>query len=146
MNWPVWLANLVLILHVTWVAAVVLGFLAILYGLVRLRAWAVNPWLRAIHLGMIAYVVLESWLGVPCPLTVWERDLRLLGGQSVVAGSDFIGFWLRRVLFVRLEPALLHSLYAAFGLAVFVTFVLAPPRFHRPVIPSRTPETDRAAA
>jgi hypothetical protein len=69
-----------------------------------------------------------------------------LGGQSVVAGSDFIGFWLRRFLFVRLEPALLHTLYAAFGLAVFVTFVLAPPRFRPPVFPPNTPETDRAAA
>ncbi len=80
------------------------------------------------HLAMIAYVVLESWLGVPCPLTLWENELRRLAGESDYPG-DFIGYWAHRLIFFRAEPWVFTLVYTLFGLVVLATFVLAPPRW-----------------
>jgi hypothetical protein len=100
-----------------------------LYGLARRRSWARNAWVRCIHLGMIATVVILSIFRLPCPLTVWERNLRLAAGEVLVGPNDFIGFWLRRLIFVPVPLEVLHMLYVAFGAVVLGLFVLAPPRF-----------------
>ena len=50
-------------------------------GVVLRWKWVRNPWFRAIHLIAIGIVVAESLAGIPCPLTVWERQLRKMAGQ-----------------------------------------------------------------
>ncbi len=52
---------------------------------------------------MIGIVVAEALAGIPCPLTVWERQLRKAAGQVAYPG-DFIGYWTHRLLFYRAEP------------------------------------------
>ena len=78
----IWLADLVLACHVAYVAFVVLGQAAILAGLAWGASWARNPTLRWLHLAMILIVAAEALLGIECPLTRWERDLRLSAGQA----------------------------------------------------------------
>ena len=41
--------------------------------------------------------------GVPCPLTVWEKQLRVQAGQASYPG-DFLGYWVHRLIFYRAEP------------------------------------------
>jgi hypothetical protein len=80
-------------------------------------------------------VVVESWLGIPCPLTVWEQDLRRLAGQASYHGA-FLANWLHDVLFVDLPPAAFTLLYTAFAVCVLLAFVLVPPRLKvRPLSP-----------
>ncbi|MHB1034514.1 MAG: DUF2784 domain-containing protein [Pirellulales bacterium] len=120
------LADLVLVLHLAYVAFVVLGQAAILAGLVARWRWARNFWFRSVHLAAITIVAAEAALGIVCPLTVWEDNLRVLAGQPGPEGS-FIGHWLHRILFVELSEEALTAAYAAFAMAVLATFVLAPP-------------------
>jgi len=70
------LADLVLVIHLAYAGFIVLGMAAILLGIVLKWQWVRNFWFRLIHLIMIAIVVEESILGVICPLTDWEDQLR----------------------------------------------------------------------
>jgi hypothetical protein len=129
-RWVVWravLADLIVVAHAAYVSFVVLGLLAILVGIAFRWNWVRNPWFRWIHLSMIGIVVAEALAGIPCPLTVWERQLRSGAGQVAYAG-DFIGYWTHRFLFYRFEPWVFTVVYAAFGLAVLAVFILAPPQ------------------
>lgn len=123
-------ADLVVAAHFAYVGFVVLGLLLTLTGIASRWEWVRNPWFRGVHLAMILVVVAESWFGVTCPLTTWEKDLRRAAGQASY-GGDFVGRWLHEVLFFELPPAVFTAIYMAFGVLVLATFVLAPPRWRR---------------
>ena len=76
MLWRRLLADLVVVAHAAYFSFVVLGLVAILAGIAFRWKWVRNPWFRWIHLSMIGIVVAEAIAGIPCPLTVWERQLR----------------------------------------------------------------------
>jgi hypothetical protein len=121
------LADVVAVVHFAYVAFVVLGLVVILVGLARRWGWVRNFWFRMIHLLLIAVVVIEALGGVTCPLTTWERELRGLADQQEQPGS-FVGRMVNRVLFYDLPEWVFRVLHCLFGAAVFLTFVLAPPR------------------
>jgi hypothetical protein len=109
------------------VAFVVFGLLLTLVGVARRWQWVRNPWFRGVHLATILIVVAEAWLGIVCPLTNWEQQLRRLAGQTTYRG-DFVGRWLHEVLFFDLPPWAFTTIYTLFGLAVIATWVFAPSR------------------
>lgn len=131
------LADVVLIVHVGFVAFVIVALLAVLVGWLLGWGWVRNLWFRISHVVAIGIVVAESWAGVTCPLTTWEDNLRRLAGQNVADGS-FIGRWLQSVLFYDFEPWVFTVAYTTFGGLVLLTFLLAPPRLRR------TPQTEEA--
>lgn len=120
-------ANGVLILHVGYVAFVVLSLLLILIGGLFRWRWVRNRWFRAVHLLAIAIVVLESWLNITCPLTTLENWLRVKAGAETYDG-DFIAIWLHSILFFDLPPWVFVYGYTAFGAAVLAGLILVPPR------------------
>lgn len=120
-------ANGVLILHVCYVAFVVLGLLLILVGGLFRWRWVRNRWFRAVHLLAITIVVLESWLNITCPLTTLENWLRVKAGAETYEG-DFIAIWLHSILFFDLPPWVFVYGYTAFGAAVLAGLILVPPR------------------
>jgi hypothetical protein len=121
-------ADVVLILHVAYVAAVVLGLAAIWIGWWCGARWVRNPWIRGGHLVMIAVVVAESWIGVICPLTTWEWQLRLAAGQSP-SNPGPIAPWLHPLLFVDAEWWVFTTCYSSFGLLVLLSFIVIRPTF-----------------
>jgi hypothetical protein len=122
------LADAIVVVHLVYVAFVVLGMAAILLGIVRRWSWVRNFWFRTVHLLMIAIVVVESLCGILCPLTDWEDRLRDASGSPNEPGS-FIGRWAHDLLFIDLPPWVLTVCYVVFGLAVLLAFLLAPPRW-----------------
>jgi hypothetical protein len=128
MPWAKLLADLIVVLHATYVSFVVFGLVLILLGIALRWAWVRNFWFRIIHLVAIGIVVLEALIGLTCPLTHWEERLRAMAGEEGYAG-DFIGYWAHRLIFYRAEPWVFTVLYVSFGLAVLAAFVLAPPRW-----------------
>ena len=83
-----WLADLVLVAHLAFVAFVVLG------GLLVLR----RPRVAWVHLPAAAWGVCIEFAGWICPLTPLENSLRLRGGAAAYAG-DFIGHYVTTVLY-----------------------------------------------
>lgn len=115
--------------HVLFVAFVVFGLALILAGGLFNWAWVRNPWFRVAHLAAIGIVVLQSWIGMICPLTSWEMALRERGGDATYSGS-FIAHWLDSLLYYR-APAWVFALcYTAFAAVVIASwFWIRPRRF-----------------
>ncbi|MFT4176764.1 MAG: DUF2784 domain-containing protein [Luteolibacter sp.] len=125
------LADLVLILHVSFVAFVLIGQLLILIGGFSGWKWIRNPWFRTSHLAAIGVVVFEAWAGIVCPLTTLERSLRFRAGDEVYSES-FIAHWLHRILFYNDVPLwIFTACYTAFGLLVILTWWKFPPKKER---------------
>ncbi|MGD0382372.1 MAG: DUF2784 domain-containing protein [Thermoguttaceae bacterium] len=122
------LADLVLVIHLAYAGFIVLGMAAILLGIVLKWQWVRNFWFRLIHLSMIAIVVEESILGVICPLTDWEDQLREKAGETVQQGS-FIARLIHKFMFYEVPPATIITAYCVFFLAMLLVFILAPPRW-----------------
>ena len=130
MSWASRLADLIVFFHATYVGFIVFGLAAILLGVVLRWNWVRNFWFRAIHLIAIGIVVGESLVGMRCPLSIWEAQLRKVAGQTVYSG-DFLGYWAHRLIFFRADPWVFTFIYMLFGMAVLATFLLAPPRRSR---------------
>ena len=122
------LADVIVAIHVSYVAFVVIGQLAILVGLVRRWAWVRNCWFRLAHLIAIVIVGLEAAWGVTCPLTNWENRARSLAGQSIEQGS-FVGRLLHNLLFFDCPQRYFDWAHIVFAVIVVATFALAPPRW-----------------
>jgi hypothetical protein len=109
--------------------------------------WARNPWFRFTHLLAIAIVAFEAIQGLPCPLTVWEGQLRELGGQAFNGSESFMGKLLHDVLFIENVPQLvLDTGYVATMILVLQGLIMYPPRWFRVGKRSATAVEPRAEA
>ena len=120
-------ADVLLITHTLFVAFVVLGLVAIYLGFWLSWGWVRNFWFRALHLGGMGFVVLESWAGVICPLTIWEMQLREKAGQATYAGS-FIQHWLQSLLYYEAPDWVFMIIYTVFGSLVLASWFIVRPR------------------
>ncbi|HEV3164197.1 MAG TPA: DUF2784 domain-containing protein [Isosphaeraceae bacterium] len=122
------LADLIVVIHFSYVAFVVFGMLAILLGLALRWRWVRNFWFRVAHLVAIAVVAAQALAGVICPLTTLENHLRRQAGQATYPGA-FIGYWAHQLTFHEAPRWAFTLCYTVFGLAVLGTFGFAPPRW-----------------
>ena len=121
------LADLILLLHTSFVVFVMAGLVCVLIGGVRGWRWVRNPWFRWAHLLAIGIVVLQAWLGVLCPLTTLEMALRERAGDVTYPGS-FIAHWLEALLYYRAPPWVFIVCYTVFGLLVVASWYVVHPR------------------
>lgn len=128
MNNPALLADLLAVIHAGYVLFVVGGQVLILIGWSAGWFWTRNPWFRWLHLGAIGLVVLEVILGVYCPLTLIEADLRRQAGETGYADMSFIGYWVNRLLYFDVPLWQSHVAYVVFAALVAWSFVRYPPR------------------
>jgi len=120
-------ADLTLVLHSLYVSFVVLGLILIFVGHSRGWSWVRNPWFRITHLLAIGVVVVQSWLGIDCPLTVWEKQFRAEAGETEYAGG-FIAHWLQKFLFYDAPPWVFVVAYTVFGVLVLISWFRVRPR------------------
>lgn len=123
-------ADLVVVVHFAFVAFVLFGQLLVVAGGICGWRWVRNRWFRGLHVACIAVVVFEAWLGITCPLTTWERQLRHAAGQASYRG-DFLAHWAHQLLFYNLPPHVFTIVYTLFGGLVLATLWLVPPRLRR---------------
>lgn len=127
------LADVVVAIHVGYVAYVLLGQLAIVVAAPFRWQWARNPWFRFTHLLAITIVAVEAVMHWRCPLSIWEEDLRRLAGQDAGTGETFMGRMLHSLLFIDNMPEVFFTtLYLAMLAVVVQGLVMYPPRWFRP--------------
>ncbi|MDH3761707.1 MAG: DUF2784 domain-containing protein [Gammaproteobacteria bacterium] len=120
-------ADTLLVGHGLFVFFVVAGLLLVFIGKWRAWSWVYHYWFRVAHLLAIGVVVLQSWLGMICPLTVWEMQLRTMAGDQVYSGA-FIAHWLQQLLYYRAPEWVFALLYTAFGALVVASWFWVRPR------------------
>lgn len=132
-----WLADAVLLVHAAVVLFVVLGLPAIVWGHPRGWAWAHAWGWRTLHLGAIAVVALQAWLGRYCPLTLWESALRERAGSNGYQTS-FIQHWVSAWMYYDAPLWVFACLYTAFGVAVVWAWWRFPPRLPQSIALNRS--------
>jgi hypothetical protein len=103
-------ADLVLILHLAFVLFVLLG------GLLLLR-WPKLVWL---HLAAVTWGGIIEFIGLVCPLTPLEVNLRRLGGQAGYEG-DFVQHYITASLY---PSGLTRKMQIGLGISVLVLNML----------------------
>ena len=126
------LADFIVAFHTLFVGFVVVGQALILIGLVCRWKWVRNPWFRVIHRLCIGVVAAEATCGVICPLTLWERDLRALSGQTV--NDSVVGWFFNSILFFNMPREFFTWIHISFGALVLGTFLIGMPRFRRKTV------------
>ena len=119
-------ADAILIIHLAFVIYVVFGLLAIYVGHFLKWSWIRNFWFRISHLVAIGIVVLQSWLGIICPLTIWEISLRKEAGDATYSGS-FIQHWLQKILYYSAPEWVFVLSYTVFGCLVLANWFIIKP-------------------
>jgi hypothetical protein len=83
---------------------------------------------RIIHASMLAAVSLLMVLGIPCPLTIWEKTLR----QSPVYEGSFLAAWLNKILYMEgFDPTHVMIMDFAFTVLVISSFYWRPTTIRR---------------
>ena len=116
-------ADVILIVHFTFVLFVIGGLALIWIGHAAGWPWVRNFWFRAAHLAAIIFVAGEALLGVACPLTLWEDALR-----NTAHEKSFIARWVHRMMFYSAPEWVFTALYVAFALLVAATYWFIPPQ------------------
>lgn len=125
------LADLVLVVHFSYVAFVVVGFVIIWLGFFLRWQWVRNFYFRLAHLVAMGIVALEAVAGIICPLTVWEERLRFLAGGGHRYAGSFVQHWLHRILFYEASESVFQVLYVAFFTLILLSLWVVKPRWPR---------------
>ena len=125
--WYSLFADLVVAIHIAYVAYIILGIALILVGLKRKWSWVRSPWFRLSHFAAILIVILELIFKTTCPLTVLELKFRSFAGQPVTEAT-FVERLMYYILSGWLPGSVSNSIYIVVALVIAATFVLAPPR------------------
>ena len=120
-------ADLVLLLHASFVLFVVAGLVLIFVGKIRCWGWVRNFWFRSAHLIAIGLVMIQTWFGAICPLTTLEMALRSSAGMATYPGA-FISYWLETLLYYQAPVWVFALCYTVFGALVIASWFWVPPR------------------
>lgn len=121
------LADALAFAHLLFVLFVVGGQVLILFGWWRGWRWTRRPLLRWLHLAAMGFVLVQTWFGEPCPLTVWENELRAQAGAPGYT-RGFIADFVRWLLYYDAPQWVFTLLYTLFGALLLATFLWYPPR------------------
>ena len=126
------LADVLVAIHVAYIAYVVLGQLLIIVAAPMKWEWARNPWFRFSHLTAIGVVAYEAVRNLRCPLTVWEEQLRALAGQTFNGSETFMGRVLHDLMFIENQPEIFFTtMYIGVLVLVVQGLIMYPPRMFR---------------
>ncbi len=122
-------ADMILIVHVSFVLFVVVGAMAIYAGHWLSWEWVRHYWFRVLHLAAILVVVLQSWASLICPLTTWEMELREKAGDATYEGA-FIQHWLHTLLYFEAPGWVFAVIYTLTGGIIIASWFIVPPKRH----------------
>jgi len=120
-------ADLILVIHLAFIAFIVLGQAGILIGYFRDWRWVRRRTFRLAHLTAIGIVVILAWTSLWCPLTVWENALRRAGGGPGYSES-FIQHWVSRLVYWDLPLWVLTIVYTLFAGLVAISWFKVKPK------------------
>ncbi|MDC0228170.1 DUF2784 family protein [Alphaproteobacteria bacterium] len=116
------IADIVLMSHFAIVIFITFGIFLIPIGYKSNWLWVKNFKLRICHCGMMLFITLEALLGITCPLTSIENNLR-----GVDKTTSFISYWINQIIYWDLPSKFFIILYCAVLIWTFLLWKLFPP-------------------
>ena len=116
------IADIVLIFHFCIVIFITFGFFLIPIGYKFGWVWITNLKLRIFHCGMMIFVTLETVLGITCPLTSIENNLR-----GIYESTSFVSYWIKQIIYWDAPAQFFIILYCIFLVWTFLMWKLFPP-------------------
>ena len=116
------LADAILLIHAFVVTFIVGGAFYIWIGAWRDWTGIRSPLFRYVHIGAMLFVAAETVMGLVCPLTLWEQELR-----GEYSDTGFVADWVGRMIYYDLPGWVFSTAYVAFAGALIVTLILVPP-------------------
>jgi len=125
-------ADLVICLHLMWIGFLIFG---------ALLAYK-RPWLRAVHLGGLAFSITMQVYHWYCPLTYVEQWLRYRQHPDATYTGAFIAHYAERLVYLRVSPGLILvlTLCICAGTA-YIYLAWRPPARRAPLV-ATTPRAD----
>ncbi len=124
------LAAVVLAVHIAIIAFNVLGLVLIPWGAWRGWQWIRRPWWRLAHLVALSIVALQALLGRACFLTLWQDHWLALAGRQT-GHQPLIQGWIDRLLFWPMPLAFFAVLYVLVWVYVIWLWYQVPPHWRR---------------
>ena len=116
-------ADLVMVAHFLLAAFVALGLVVIPFGYKFGWSWVRNRRLRISHALVMGFITAETIVGLTCPLTILEYELR---GDS--SPQSFVGHWIQQILYWDLPHETFIILYFMCFAWVIFLWKSFPPR------------------
>ena len=129
----IFLADAILIVHVLFVFFVVFGLFAIYLGCFLKWHWIRNRIFRIVHLSAIGIVVIQSWIGFICPLTIWEMALRVEAGSETYSGFVYSALVAKVALLYSSRMGIYSNAYNLWWYGSSKLVFSAPERTHEVV-------------
>ena len=120
------IADIVLIFHFCIVIFITFGFFLIPIGYKFGWVWVTNLKLRILHCVMMMFVTLETLLGITCPLTSIENNLR-----GVYESTSFVSYWIKKIIYWESSTQFFIILYVVFLVWTFLMWKFFPPRIKK---------------
>ncbi len=120
-------ADAILVVHIAFVLFIVIGGVLIWLGGWRRWSWIRYRLFRQLHLAAMAFVLVETLLGMICPLTEWEAALRQRAGHDPYGDDTFMQYWLQRLLYQEWSHTTFIALYAFVFIAIVAAWFVYPP-------------------
>ena len=117
------LADIVLILHFFIVIFITVGFFLIPIGYYYDWNWIKSLKLRLFHCALMFLVTFETLVGITCPLTSIENNLRGMSNSK-----SFISFWIEKIIYWDFPTKFFIFLYFIFLGWTLLMWKIYPPK------------------
>ena len=116
------IADFILLFHFCIVIFISFGFILIPVGYSFDWIWIKKRYLRLLHAGMMSFITFETLLGMICPLTIIENNLR-----GINENHSFISMWVSEIIYWNLPSKFFVILYCILLLWTFLMWKIYPP-------------------
>ena len=124
------LSDIILVVHFLFIAFLLGGQGCILMGAFQHWKWIRRRGFRLAPLVAIAFIVMQSWVGMMCPLTIWENTCRRTAGETTYTGT-FVSYWVSKIVYFDAPQWLFTTAYTLFGLIVLASWFIVKPEKKR---------------
>ena len=115
-------ADIILVIHFLIVFFIISLFALVPYGYYKKWTWVSIKKIRYTHLFLITFVAIESIVGIICPLTILENNLR-----GTITNQTLVSKYLSKLIFFDFPGSFFLSLYLiGFLFAVYLNLKYPP--------------------
>jgi len=119
-------AYTILSIHAAFIFFLLFTPFAILIGHWQLWSWTQNLTFRNIHVLLLAFVVIEVLLSIPCFLTVMENSCRRKSNLPLYT-TGFFDYWVETLFVIPYRNWLFVAIFSPLAIFSFILYFAVPP-------------------